>query len=150
MAIALACDHSALEMKQLVKTVLDEMGLAYRDFGTDTAESCDYPVFAARAAKAVASGECDRGIVICGTGIGVSITANKVKGVRCALCSEPYSAKLTRLHNDSNMLAFGARVIGPELARMIVETWLTTPFEGGRHQRRVDLITAIEEGTDIG
>ncbi len=150
MAIALACDHSALEMKQLVKTVLDEMGLAYRDFGTDTAESCDYPVFAARAAKAVASGECDRGIVICGTGIGVSITANKIKGVRCALCSEPYSAKLTRLHNDSNMLAFGARVIGPELARMIVETWLTTPFEGGRHQRRVDLITAVEEGTDIG
>ena len=150
MAIALACDHSALEMKQLVKTVLDEMGLAYRDFGTDTAESCDYPVFAARAAKAVANGECDRGIVICGTGIGVSITANKIKGVRCALCSEPYSAKLTRLHNDSNMLAFGARVIGPELARMIVETWLTTPFEGGRHQRRVDLITAVEEGTDIG
>lgn len=150
MAIALACDHSALEMKQLVKTILDEMGLAYRDFGTDTTESCDYPVFAARAAKAVASGECDRGIVICGTGIGVSVTANKVKGVRCALCSEPYSAKLTRMHNDSNMLAFGARVIGPELARMIVETWLTTPFEGGRHQRRIDLITAVEEGNDIG
>ncbi len=150
MAIALACDHSALEMKQLVKTILDEMGLDYCDFGTDTADSCDYPVFAARAAKAVASGECDRGIVICGTGIGVSIVANKVKGVRCALCSEPYSAKLTRLHNDSNVLAFGARVIGPELARMIVETWLTTPFEGGRHQRRVDLITAVEEGKDIG
>lgn len=150
MTVALACDHSALEMKQLVKDLLDEMGLAYKDFGTDTADSCDYPVFAARAAKAVASGECDKGIVICGTGIGVSITANKVKGIRCALCSEPYSAKLTRLHNDSNMLAMGARVIGPELARMIAQTWLETPFEGGRHQRRVDLITAVEEGTDLG
>ena len=150
MTIALACDHSALEMKQLVKDLLDEMGLAYRDFGTDTADSCDYPVFAARAAKAVASGECDKGIVICGTGIGVSIAANKVKGIRCALCSEPYSAKLTRLHNDSNVLAMGARVIGPELARMIAETWLTTEFEGGRHQRRVDLLTALEEGADLG
>ncbi len=150
MTVALACDHSALDMKQLMKDILDEMGIAYRDFGTDTTDSCDYPVFAARAAKAVASGECDRGIVICGTGIGVSITANKVPGVRCALCSEPYSAKLTRLHNDSNVLAMGARVIGPELARMIAETWLTTPFEGGRHQRRIDLITALEEGNDIG
>ena len=148
--IALACDHSALEMKAMVKELLDEMGLSYRDFGTDTTDSCDYPVFAARAAKAVASGECDRGIVICGTGIGVSIAANKVKGVRCALCSEPYSAKLTRLHNDSNVLAMGARVIGPELARMIAQTWLTTPFEGGRHQRRVDLLTALEEGKDLG
>lgn len=150
MTVALACDHSALDMKQLVKDLLDDMGIAYRDFGTDTADSCDYPVYAARAAKAVASGECEKGIVICGTGIGVSITANKVKGIRCALCSEPYSAKLTRMHNDSNMLAMGARVIGPELARMIAETWLTTPFEGGRHQRRVDLITAVEEGTDLG
>jgi len=150
MTVALACDHSALEMKQLMKDLLSEMGIAYKDFGTDTTDSCDYPVFAARAARAVASGECDKGIVICGTGIGVSIVANKVKGVRCALCSEPYSAKLTRLHNDSNVLAMGARVIGPELARMIAETWLTTPFEGGRHQRRVDLIAAVEEGTDLG
>ncbi len=150
MTVALACDHSALDMKNMVKTLLDEMHIEYKDFGTDTTDSCDYPVFAARAAKAVASGECDKGIVICGTGIGVSIAANKVKGVRCALCSEPYSAKLTRLHNDSNVLAMGARVIGPELARMIAETWLTTPFEGGRHQRRVDLITALEEGEDLG
>ena len=142
MTVALACDHSALDMKQLVKDLLDEMGIAYRDFGTDTTDSCDYPVFAARAAKAVAAGECDRGIVICGTGIGVSIAANKVKGIRCALCSEPYSAKLTRLHNDSNVLAMGAR--------MIAETWLTTEFEGGRHQRRVDLLTALEEGQDLG
>lgn len=150
MTVALACDHSALDMKQLIKNLLDDMGIAYRDFGTDTADSCDYPVYAARAAKAVANGECEKGIVICGTGIGVSIAANKVKGVRCALCSEPYSAKLTRLHNDSNVLAMGARVIGPELARMIAETWLTTPFEGGRHQRRVDLLTALEEGVDLG
>ncbi len=147
--IALACDHSALEMKKEIKSLLDEMGETYRDFGTDTAESCDYPVFGARAAKAVASGECEKGIVICGTGIGISLAANKVKGIRCALCSEPYSAELTRRHNNANMLALGARVIGPELAKMIVKTFLTTPFEGGRHQRRIDLITAIEEGNDI-
>lgn len=147
--IALACDHSALEMKKEIKSLLDEMGETYRDFGTDTAESCDYPVFGARAAKAVASGECEKGIVICGTGIGISLAANKVKGIRCALCSEPYSAELTRRHNDANMLALGARVIGPELAKMIVKTFLSTPFEGGRHQRRIDLIHAIEEGDDI-
>ena len=147
--IALACDHSALEMKKEIKSLLDEMGETYRDFGTDTAESCDYPVFGARAAKAVASGECEKGIVICGTGIGISLAANKVKGIRCALCSEPYSAELTSRHNDANMLALGARVIGPELAKMIVKTFLSTPFEGGRHQRRIDLIHAIEEGNDI-
>lgn len=147
--IALACDHSALDMKQEIKNLLDELGESYRDFGTDTAESCDYPVFGARAAKAVASGECEKGIVICGTGIGISLAANKVKGIRCALCSEPYSAELTRRHNNANMLALGARVIGPELAKMIVKTFLATPFEGGRHQRRVDLLTAIEEGNDI-
>ncbi|MGN0171510.1 MAG: ribose 5-phosphate isomerase B [Acutalibacteraceae bacterium] len=147
--IALACDHSALEMKQMIKDLLDEMGLAYHDFGTDTDESCDYPRFAFRAAKAVASGECDRGIVICGTGIGMSIAANKIKGIRCALCGDPYSAKLTRQHNDSNMLALGARVTGIELARMIAQIWLTTPFEGGRHQRRIDLISDIEEGKTL-
>lgn len=147
--IAIACDHSALEMKKEIKALLDELGESYRDFGTDTTDSCDYPVFAARAAKAVVSGECDKGIVICGTGIGVSLATNKVKGIRCALCSEPYSAELTRRHNNANMLALGARVIGPELAKMIVKTFLSTPFEGGRHQRRVDLITALEEGKDI-
>lgn len=147
--IALACDHSALEMKQEIKSLLDELGETYRDFGTDTCESCDYPVFGARAAKAVASGECEKGIVICGTGIGIGMAANKVKGIRCALCNEPYSAELTRRHNDANMLALGARVIGPELAKTIVKTFLTTPFEGGRHQRRLDLIAAIEEGKDI-
>ncbi|MBR2338227.1 MAG: ribose 5-phosphate isomerase B [Clostridia bacterium] len=147
--IAIACDHAALDMKREIKALLDEMGETYHDFGTYTADSCDYPVFAARAAKAVASGECEKGIVICGTGIGVSIAANKVKGVRCALCSEPYSAQLTRQHNNANVLAIGARVIGPELAKMIVKTFLTTEFEGGRHQRRIDLLTALEEGKDI-
>lgn len=148
--IALACDHAALDMKRMVKDLLDEMGLAYQDFGTDTAESCDYPVFAARAARAVASGECDRGIVMCGTGIGMSIAANKVPGIRCALCSDPYSAELTRRHNDSNMLAMGARVVGIEVARRIAQVWLTTEFEGGRHARRVGLITRIEQGEDLG
>ena len=148
--IALACDHAALDMKQMVKDLLDELGLDYKDFGTYTAESCDYPVFAARAARAVSSGECDRGIVICGTGIGMSIAANKVPGIRCALCGDPYSAELTRRHNDSNMLAMGARVIGIEVARQIAKVWLTTEFEGGRHARRVDLITRIEQGEDLG
>lgn len=147
--IALACDHAALEMKQLVMEYLDKRGLSYKDFGTYTAESCQYPVFGAKAAKAVASGECDRGILICGTGIGMSLTANKVKGIRCAVCSEPFSAKMARAHNNANMLAFGARVIGQELALMIVETFLDTPFEGGRHKERLDLIAALENGEDI-
>ena len=147
--IALACDHAALDMKQMVKDLLDELGLEYKDFGTYTPDSCDYPVFAARAARAVASGQCDRGIVICGTGIGMSIAANKVPGIRCALCGDPYSAELTRRHNDSNMLAMGARVIGIEVARQIAKVWLTTEFEGGRHARRVDLITRIEQGESL-
>lgn len=147
--IAIACDHAALELKEEIKKLLDARGLTYRDFGTDTADSCHYPIYGARAARAVAGGECDRGIVICGTGIGMSLVANKVKGIRCALCSDPYSAKMTRAHNDANMLALGARVIGVELAKMIVEAWLDTPFEGGRHQTRVDMITAVEAGQDI-
>lgn len=143
--IALASDHTALEMKETIKGLLDEMGLEYKDYGTYTSDRCDYPVYGARAAKAVASGECDRGIIICGTGVGISLAANKIPGIRCVVCSEPYSAQLSRLHNNSNMLAFGARVIGPELAKMIARIWLETPFEGGRHQRRVDKITALEE-----
>ena len=144
--IALACDHSALDMKKEIIGLLEEMGLEYKDFGTYDTTSCDYPVYGYRAAKAVASGECDRGIVICGTGVGISLAANKVKGIRCVVCSEPYSAQMSRMHNNANMLAFGARVIGPELAKMIARVWLETPFEGGRHQRRVDLIAEIEEG----
>ena len=144
--IALACDHAALEMKKMIKELLNEMELEYHDYGTFTEDSCDYPIFAARAANAVASGECDRGIVICGTGIGMSIAANKVKGIRCALCHDAFSAEMTRRHNDSNMLALGARVTGIEVARMIAKIWLTTPFDGERHERRVSMITAIENG----
>ncbi len=147
--IALASDHTALELKAAIKELLDEMGLEYKDFGTYTPESCDYPIFGARAAKAVASGECDRGIVICGTGVGISLAANKIPGIRCVVCSEPYSAKLSRMHNDSNMLAFGARVVGPELAKMITKMWLETAFEGGRHQRRVDMLAALDRREEI-
>ena len=143
--IAIACDHAGPALKEEIKAMLAEMGETVSDFGTDTADSVDYPVYAARAARAVASGECEKGIVICGTGIGISMAANKVKGVRCALCSEPLSAKLTRMHNDANMVAVGARVTGPELAKEIVRVFLTTPFEGGRHQRRVDMLTALQE-----
>ena len=147
--IAIACDHAALEMKAEVMKILESRGLEYRDFGTYTADSCHYPIFGARAEQAVADGLCDRGILICGTGIGMSLVANKVKGIRCALCSDVYSAKMTRAHNDSNMLAMGARVIGVEVAKEIVAAWLDTPFEGGRHQARIDMITAIENGESI-
>lgn len=144
--IAIACDHAALDMKAEVIRILEERGLEYTDFGTYTADSCHYPIFGARAAQAVADGRCDRGILICGTGIGMSLVANKVKGIRCSLCSDSYSAKITRAHNDSNMLAMGARVIGIEVAKEIVAAWLDTPFDGGRHQTRVDMITALENG----
>lgn len=147
--IALACDHVAVELKQEIKGLLDRMSLSYKDFGTDSAERSDYPVFGARAARAVASGECERGIVLCGTGVGISIAANKVRGIRCVVCTDCYSAKLARAHNDSNMLAMGARVVGVELAKMIAEIWLTTPFEGGRHQLRVDMLTRLEQELDI-
>ncbi|MDD3692818.1 MAG: ribose 5-phosphate isomerase B [Oscillospiraceae bacterium] len=147
--IALACDHAAIELKKDIMNLLDEMGLEYKDFGTYETKSCDYPIYAARAARAVASGECERGIIICGTGIGMSIAANKVPGIRCVACSEPYSAKLSRMHNDSNMLALGARVIGSGTAVMIARTWLETPFEGGRHKRRVDMYSLIENGKEL-
>ena len=142
--IAIACDHGALALKEAIKKHLTERGLEYRDFGTDSLDSCDYPDFAGPAAKAVGSGECDRGIVVCTTGIGVSIVANKVKGVRCALLSDKMSARLTRQHNNTNMMAMGAGVVGEKLALEIVDVWLDTPFEGGRHQRRIDKITALE------
>lgn len=143
--IAIANDHSALSMKAEILALLDEMGLAYKDFGTYTTDSCDYPIFAARAARAVASGECDRGILICGTGIGIGIAANKIKGIRCALCNDPLSAQLTREHNDANMISFGARIIGPELAKEIVRVFLTTPFSGDeRHVNRIGLVTKLE------
>ncbi|NCB63151.1 MAG: ribose 5-phosphate isomerase B [Clostridia bacterium] len=142
--IALGSDHGGYALKEHVKDYLDSHGLEYRDFGTNSLDSCDYPVFAKAAAEAVASGACEKGIVICTTGIGISIAANKVKGIRCALCHDPLSAEMTRRHNDANMLAMGAGIIGPNLAERIVETFLTTEFEGGRHARRVAEITDLE------
>ena len=143
--IAIGCDHGGFALKQEVMRHLDELGLAYKDFGTYSEESCDYPIYGEAVARAVADGECERGILICGTGIGISIAANKVRGIRCALCSDPLSAEMTRRHNDANMLAMGAGMVGPNLAERIVEVFLHTDFEGGRHARRVGLITEMEE-----
>jgi len=143
--IALGCDHGGYELKQEIKKYLDEKGIEYKDYGCDSLDSVDYPVYAKKVAHAILDGECEKGILICGTGLGISLAANKVKGIRAAVCSEPFTAKMARVHNNCNILAFGARVVGAELAKMIVETWLDAEFEGGRHQRRVDLITAIEE-----
>ncbi len=145
--IALACDHTGIALKEELKAMLDEMGLQWKDFGNNSPESGDdYPVFGYRAAKAVADGECDRGILICGTGIGIGIAAGKVKGIRVCTCSDVYSAELSKRHNNSNILTMGARVVGSELAKMIARHWLCAEFEGGRHQRRIDMITAIENG----
>ena len=142
--IAIACDHGGYALKETVKKHLLELGYEVRDFGTDSLDSCDYPDYAAPAAQAVADGTCEKGIVICTTGIGVSIVANKINGIRCALCSDILSAEMTRRHNDANMLAMGAGIVGSNLALAIVDKWLTTEFEGGRHQRRVDKIMALE------
>ena len=147
--IALGSDHGGFDLKETVKAYLDKENIPYKDFGCPNKESCDYPIFGRAAAEAVASGECEKGIVICTTGIGISIAANKVKGVRCALCSDTLSAEMTRRHNDANMLAMGARVVGTDLGRMIAEMFLTTEFEGGRHQRRIDQIAAIERGETL-
>ena len=144
MNISLACDHGGLALKQAVKQHLEKLGHQVEDFGTHTSDSCDYSDFAAPAAQAVAQGRCERGIVICTTGIGISIAANKVRGIRCALCSEPLSAEMTRRHNNANMLAMGAGMIGKNMAERIVEVFLSTEFEGGRHERRVGLLDAIE------
>ena len=142
--IAIASDHGGYDLKERVKKYLEEKNIPYQDMGCDSKASCDYPVFGHAAARAVADGTCEKGIVICTTGIGISISANKVKGIRACVCSEPYTAKLSRMHNNSNILAFGARVVGSELAKMIVDEWLGASFEGGRHQRRVDMIMDIE------
>ena len=146
MKIAIGCDHGALDLKNKLIDHLQKQGHQVINFGTDTLDSCDYPDFAAPAAKAVASGECDKGIVLCTTGIGVSITCNKIKGVRCALLSDVMSARMTREHNDTNMMAIGAGVVGQMLALEIVDTWLGTEFSGeARHQRRIDKVMALEE-----
>ena len=144
--IAIACDHGAVELKKEIEAMLDEMGLAYQDFGTDSSASVDYPVYAEKAARAVTSGACDKGILLCGTGLGMSLAANKVRGIRCALCGDCYSAEMSRRHNNANMLALGARVIGPELAKKITQIFLTTDFEGGRHARRVGMIDTLDQG----
>ena len=146
MKIAIGCDHGALDLKNAVIKHLEKKGFEIKDFGTYTLDSCDYPDFAAPAAKAVASGECDKGIVLCTTGIGVSITANKIKGIRCALLSDVMSARMTREHNDTNMMAIGAGVVGQMLALEIVDTWLGTEFSNeARHQRRIDKMMALEK-----
>lgn len=142
--IAIASDHGGYALKEHIKAYLAAKGITCQDFGTDSTESCDYPVFGRAAAEAVADGRCEQGIVICTTGIGISITANKVKGIRCALCADSLSAEMTRRHNNANMLAMGAGIVGPNLAERIVDVFLNTEFEGGRHARRVDLISAME------
>ena len=144
MKIGIGNDHSALELKAEIIEFLKEKGHEVVDYGTHTSESCDYPKYGEIVGRAVAAKEVDLGILICGTGLGISLAANKVKGVRAAVCSEPYTAKMSRAHNNCNILAFGARGVGAELAKMIVDTWLSTEFEGGRHQRRVDMIMDIE------
>ena len=145
MKIAIACDHGALNLKNALKAHLEAKGYAVEDFGTHTNASCDYPDFCGAAAKAVASGECEKGIVLCTTGIGASIVANKVDGVRCALLHDTWSAKMTRLHNDTNVMAMGAARVSQELAFQIVDTWLNTEFSHAeRHQRRIDKVMALE------
>ena len=146
MKIAIGCDHGALALKNKAVALLTAKGYEVVDFGTYTSDSCDYPDFAEKAAKAVAAGECEKGIVLCTTGIGISIAANKVRGIRCALLSDIMSARLTRLHNDTNMMAVGAGVVGEMLALEIMDTWLGTEFSGdARHQRRIDKVMALEK-----
>ena len=142
--IAIASDHGGYALKEHIKAYLAAKGITCQDFGCETPDRCDYPVFGKAAAQAVASGQCEKGIVICTTGIGISISANKVKGIRCALCGDPLSASLTRRHNNANMLAMGAGIVGKNLAENIVDTFLNTQFEGGRHERRVNALMAIE------
>ncbi|MFC0561077.1 ribose 5-phosphate isomerase B [Halalkalibacter alkalisediminis] len=144
MKIAIASDHGGMNIREELKQLMDEMNIAYEDFGCECATSVDYPDYALPVAEKVANGEYDRGILICGTGIGMSIAANKVKGIRCALVHDVFSAKATREHNDTNVLAMGERVIGPGLAREIARVWLETEFEGGRHANRVSKITNYE------
>ncbi|RKJ56821.1 ribose 5-phosphate isomerase B [bacterium 1XD42-1] len=145
MKLVIGNDHVAVEMKQEIKAYLEEKGIEVIDVGTNSTSRFNYPVSGYKAAKLVAEGKADGGILICGTGVGISLAANKVKGIRACVCSEPYSAKLSKQHNNSNMIAFGARVIGIETAKMIVDEWLNASYEGERHQIRVDMIAEIEE-----
>jgi ribose 5-phosphate isomerase B len=144
--VAIAADHGGFELKEAIKALLDEINVGYRDFGVHAAKSCDYATVGFPAVQAVASGECERGILFCGTGVGMSLVANKTRGIRCVLCSEPFTAKLSREHNDSNVLALGGRVVGVELAKFIVKIWLETPFSNDeRHIRRLNLVEKVEK-----
>lgn len=145
MKIGLGSDHGGLELKNVISEHLMKKGIECEDYGSYTQDSCDYPEYGYKVAKAVMAGECELGIVVCGTGIGISLAANKVEGIRCAVVSDTFSAEMSRAHNDANMLALGERVVGKGLALKIVDTWLATDFEGGRHQLRVDKIMAIEK-----
>lgn len=145
MKLAIGCDHAGYALKEVIKEHLTELGYEYKDFGTFDENSVDYPDYAYYVAKAVKSGECEKGILVCGTGIGMSIAANKIPGIRCALCHDMFSARATRQHNDSNIIAMGARVIGNTLALKVLDAWLGEEFEGGRHARRVDKISNIED-----
>ncbi|GEK33261.1 ribose 5-phosphate isomerase B [Kurthia sibirica] len=145
MKIAISSDHGGNNLRKEIMELLEELGFTYEDFGPKDDRSVDYPDYALPVAQGVATGEFDKGILICGTGIGMSIAANKVKGIRCALVHDVFSAKATRCHNDSNIIAMGERVIGAGLAREIVSAWLQTDFEGGRHERRIEKISALEE-----
>lgn len=147
--IALGSDHVGLELKKIIIEMLEQKNISYRDYGTYGTATAEYPRYGYKAARAVANGECEKGLLFCGTGVGISIAANKVRGIRCAVCSEPYSALLSRKHNDTNMLSMGSRVVGAELAKMIATMWLESEFEGGRHADRIALFTEIEETNAI-
>lgn len=149
MKIAIGSDHVGIDMKKEIVNYLSELGYEVNDFGTYTSERTDYPIYGKKVADGVASGQYDAGVLICGTGIGISISANKVKGIRAAVCSEPYSAKLSKEHNNSNIIAFGSRVVGVDLAKMIVKEWLDAKYEGGRHSNRINMISKIENGENI-
>ena len=149
MIIAIGCDHAGYPLKEAVKEKLIAEGHEVLDVGTNSTESVDYPIYGKAVGEAVASGKAERGVAICGSGIGISIACNKVKGIRCCCCSDCYSAKMSRAHNDANMLAMGGRVVAPELAKMITEIWVKGEFEGGRHQRRIDMFKLIEEGQPL-
>lgn len=144
MKIGIGSDHGGYDLKEIIKEHLKSEGIEVIDYGANSGESVDYPDYGQKVGEAVVSGECDRGIVLCGTGIGISIAANKVKGVRCALCSDPFSAKMARMHNDANVISLGGRVLGDALAKDIVDSWLKSEFEGGRHERRINKIADIE------
>ncbi|NWF76706.1 MAG: ribose 5-phosphate isomerase B [Nitrospirae bacterium] len=145
MTIAIGCDHAGIELKEEIISLLKNLNIEFIDFGTDTPGSVDYPDFGEKVSEAVSTGKIEKGILICGTGIGMSIVANKFPGIRASLCNELFTAKMSRLHNDANILVLGGRIVGKDLAKEIVRTWVNTPFEGNRHSRRLDKISKIEE-----